>query len=231
MTKETHMRSRWIVSLLVVLVGGVTATAALATTDTSSAMPGRNGRVVFVAGSEDGNLTLVNKDGSGLVTLSKSGSDSEPAFSPDGRRIAFSSYRRGDRDIYTLAPDGSGLRQITFSRGEDRDPTWSPEGATIAFETNRNGGQIDIYSVAADGTGSPVRITNNLVDDSEAVYSPDGSKMALFHAGGVVIMNPDGSNIRPTKLRGGFSPRWSPDGSKIAFFTYNDVERYILADR
>ena len=85
------MRSRWSVGLIVALLVATTATGALATPDTSNVLPGGNGRIVFVAGTENGNLTLVNANGSGIVTLTRSGSDGEPAFSPDGTRIAFSS--------------------------------------------------------------------------------------------------------------------------------------------
>ena len=154
MTFETKaiMRAGCFTGLVVVLAG-ITAGIAPATSTTRTAMPGRNGRIVFVDGYDYGNLVLVNADGTGLVRLT-AGPDGEPAFSPNGKLIAFSSLRRGDRDIYTLAPDGSNLRQITFSRAEDRDPTWSSDGTRFAFETTRNGGQTDIYSVRADGTGS-----------------------------------------------------------------------------
>ena len=125
MREEKDMHSKYIVVLFVALVVGTTSSTTLATTVAKNVVPGANGRIVFVNGTENGNLTLVNANGAGLVTLTRSGSDSEPAFSPGGTQIAFSSYRRGDRDIYRLAPDGSNLRQLTFSRGEDRDPTWS----------------------------------------------------------------------------------------------------------
>ena len=117
------LRSSCFIGLVVVLAG-ITAGTAPATSTTRNAMPGRNGRIVFVNGYEYGNLVLANADGSGVVRLT-TGPDGEPAFSPNGKLIAFSSLRRGDRDIYVLAPDGSGLRQITFTRSDDRDPTWS----------------------------------------------------------------------------------------------------------
>ena len=60
-------------------------------------------------------------------------------------------YGRSDPDIYVIAPDATGQREITFSRGVDIDPTWSGDGSRIAFETNRNG-NFDIYSVASDGS-------------------------------------------------------------------------------
>ena len=183
MTFETKavMRSSWFIGLVVVLAG-ITAGTAPATSTARTAMPGGNGRIVFVTGSDSGNLTLVNANGSGVVTLTRSGSDGEPAFSPDGTTIAFSSYRHGDRDIYTLAPDGSGLRQVTFSRGEDRDPTWSPDGSLLAFETNRNGGQIGHLHrrCRRDGIGEAAGTPANELDPA---WSPIGDEDRLHGRG------------------------------------------------
>ena len=200
-------------------------------------------------------LAVVRVDGTGSHFLDLHGVSiddvSQPVWSPDGTMIAFV---QGDGAYYSgniAVIDTGGTRSSGSSLGgvdrvhvihltsgptQKSWPSWSPDGSSIIYNDSGStplddsgfSATQEIYSVAADGTGSPVRITHNQVDDSEAVYSPDGSKMALFHGGGVVIMNADGSNIRPTKSGGGFSPRWSPDGSKIAFFTYSDVERYIL---
>ena len=175
MTFETKavMRSSCFIGLVVVLAG-ITAGAAPATSTTRTAMPGKNGRIVFVDGVESGNLVLVNADGTGRVRLTF-GPDGEPAFSPNGKLIAFTSLRRGDRDIYTLAPDASNLRQITFSNADDRDPTWSPDGARLAFETTRNGGQTDIYSVGADGAGS-VKLAGTPANELDPAWSPKGDE-------------------------------------------------------
>jgi Tol biopolymer transport system component len=73
-------------------------------------------------------------DGSGQVTVSAGpGKDVDPAFSPDGRRIAFESTRTGGGDIYVMNADGTGLAQLTTDPDEDAQPTWSPNGSQIAF--------------------------------------------------------------------------------------------------
>ena len=74
------------------------------------------------------------------------------SFSRDGQRIAYSSYSSSDPDIFTIRPDGSDQRQVTFSRGSDVDPAFSGDSSRIAFETDRNG-NVDIYSVDASGVG------------------------------------------------------------------------------
>ena len=74
------------------------------------------------------------------------GDDTDPAWSPDGTRIAFGSNRDGDRDIYVMDADGGNVQQLTDDPESDRDPAWSPDGTRIAF--TRNG---DIYVMDADG--------------------------------------------------------------------------------
>ncbi len=131
--------------------------------------------------------------------------------------------------------DGSRLRRLTSGSTWKGWPSWSPDGTHIIYndagavplDDNGFSTTQEIYSVAADGSGTPTRITKNRDDDSEAAYSPDGSRIALFHGGGVAIMDADGSHLHP--VAEGFSPRWSPDGSSIALLTYNPVERFQLA--
>ena len=110
------------------------------------AFPGKNGLIAF---NSDGSVYVVSPNGSGLRLITQTGiQDGYPgvSFSPDGKLIAFSAMSATDPDIYTVRPDGSGRKPLTFSRGVDSDPTWSDDGKRIAFETNRNG-NIDIYSV------------------------------------------------------------------------------------
>ena len=99
---------------------------------------------------------LANADGTGVVRLANTSATDTvigASWSPNGKLIAYSKYSRTDPDIYVIAPDATGQREITFSRGADVDPAWSGDGSRIAFETNRNG-NLDVYSVASDGPTS-----------------------------------------------------------------------------
>ena len=75
-----------------------------------------------------------------------------PAWSPDGRKIAFASERDGNSEIYLMNADGSGQRSLTRNLAYDGDPAWSPDGQKITFVSNRDG-RYAVYVMNADGSG------------------------------------------------------------------------------
>lgn len=171
-----------------------------------------------------GDICVMNADGSGFERLTgDEGDDADPAWSPDGREIAYTSYRDKQRDIYVMNADGSGVRRVTSDSYNDYGPTWSPDGTKIAFSSLRDGHR-HIYSINADGSGE-VQITDTFGSEYEPAWSPDGTKIAFSArssaSGGydIHVANIDGTDI--TVLRGSSlterSPAWSPDGKTIAY--------------
>jgi Tol biopolymer transport system component len=134
--------------------------------------------------------------------------------------IAFVSNRNGNEEIYTMRPDGTGLRNLTNNPAADGHPTWSPDGSRIAFHSNRSG-DFEIYTMNADGS-NVTRVTNRPGWDGQPSWSPDGNTIAfestytgIFE---IFMVKTDGTGMTNLThgLVGGY-PAWSPDGSKIVF--------------
>ena len=142
---------------------------------------------------------------------------------PNPERIAFTSFRDGNAEIYGMNADGTNQTRLTNDAAEDIDPAFSSDGSKIAFRSNRSG-NFDLYVMNADGTGL-INVTNNAAFDIEPAFSPDGSKI-VFRSNRdgnfeIYIMNADGTN--PIRLTNhptlDFDPEFSPDGSKIIFIS------------
>ena len=100
--------------------------------------------------------------------------EQSPAWSPDGRQIAFSSNRDGNFDIYVMDSDGKNVRNLTkHGRRDHQIPTWSPDGRQIAFSSNRDGGDDDIYVMDSDGKNVH-RLTKHKKEDILPAWSPGG---------------------------------------------------------
>jgi tricorn protease-like protein len=156
------------------------------------------GAVVFskastVEGVAKGGLFAV-KEGH-LNQLTEDPSDSEPAFSPDGRTIAFA---RGG-DLYSVRPDGSGQRHLTSGPELDSRPVVAPNGRFVVFERRTGAeGPADLYTVGATGGGLRP-LTSGIGDDHGVDFSPDGRSIVFVRATpGPEAGNDDLFTIRPT---------------------------------
>ncbi len=174
--------------------------------------------------SVDSDVWVMETDGSGQTRLTATtASDTHPAWSPDGTRIAFARSIGGCcSDIYVMDADGSNVTQVTTGPDPDSAPSWSPDGTKIAFHSLRNA-NYDVYVVNANGTGE-TRLTTDSAFDWEPDWSPDGTKIAFAstRAGtndDIYVMNANGtSQTRITQHPAtDTSPAWSPDGNRIAY--------------
>ena len=168
-------------------------------------------------------IALVKSSGADFTRLTPfSGSNYDPAWSPDGQKLVFTSERDGNNaEIYVMDWDGANATRLTSQLGGDYRPAWSPDGQRIAFVSTRDNNS-EIYVMNADGS-NPVRLTSNTQLDTDPAWSPDGSKIA-FSSGRdgttrIYVMNADGSDPHAIadnpNLDAG--PAWSPDGTRIAF--------------
>ena len=103
--------------------------------------------------------------------------DRYPAYSPDGRTLAFASRRDGYWNLYLRTVDGT-IRKLTDDRAYDGAPAWSPDGKRIAFDSMRDG-NLDVWVMDADG-GAPVNLTaESPAGEIDPVWSPDGREVAF----------------------------------------------------
>jgi TolB protein len=146
-----------------------------------------------------------------------------PAWSPDGEKIAFTSFRRGPPDIEILSRLDN--RPYTFERagGDTITPSWSPDGSKIAFASSRDGSSTEIY--VADWNGKNLRrLTMGKNANNSPVWNPKTGREIVFisdRSGSpqIYVMDADGTNLRRVLEEGGYAdePSWSPDGERIAF--------------
>ncbi len=117
-------------------------------------------------------------DGKRQVAANFRGSNSAPAWSPDGKSLAVSLSREGGSQIFTLNPDGSGLRRLMSSPSIDTEPRYSPDGKWIFFTSDR-GGSPQIYRMPAGG-GDAQRVTFEGSYNVSPRVSPDGRSLAYI---------------------------------------------------
>ncbi|RDI45743.1 PD40 domain-containing protein [Falsibacillus pallidus] len=151
----------------------------------------------------------------------------DPAWSPDGKRLAFAGYKNGKEGIWIMNADGTVLQQVTDPPSNEEfheHPNWSPDGETLLFSklgekiVEPHGAKVvgnEVWKVNADGSG-----LKKITQGGSPVWSPLGDKIAFTRTSAegetfIWLADSDGSNAE--KLTEGSEPSWSPDGRFIAF--------------
>ena len=198
-------------------------------------------KIVFTfkpTGSSYHQIYTVDKSGSNLTDLSRTANaepsapteDTQPAWSPDGTKIAFvrSNPPGSTPQIYMMnASDGSEQNRLTNSPDTYRAPAWSPDGEKIAFTRSGVGYLDEIWVMDAVENGAQTRLTMSAGRDLDPDWSPDGTRIAFTRylfainvevvdangGGGVTPLTGNPTNGCPCSMQ----PAWSPDGSKLAY--------------
>jgi Tol biopolymer transport system component len=183
----------------------------------------RNGDYAVFAMNADGSRqTRLTKGSGGQVTSPQQlFFQIDPAWSPDGRRIAFASKRAGSIHIYVMDADGKNTTQLTHTSVDDNHPSWSPDGKLIVF-SHGSAGRLEVMSPSGQNVH---RVTEAKANETDPSWSPDGRWIAYVHSETGLpdrelwLVHPDGSaNHELTKLQASVGPpSWSPDSKRVLF--------------
>jgi Tol biopolymer transport system component/imidazolonepropionase-like amidohydrolase len=162
---------------------------------------------------------------------------SHPDWSAKGNLVALQSYAGGTFHIWTMKPDGTGLKQVTTGHGDDREPHLSPDGTTIAFSSDRAfKGSYDIWIVKVDGTDLK-QLTSSPADEYEPSWSHDGKHLVFVSGTGLAAKSVESVDIAtattstimsvdPMKARVNV-PSYSPDDSSIAYVLFEGAGMFL----
>jgi len=154
--------------------------------------------------------------------------DRQPVYSPDGRRILFSSNRRGNLDLMEITVATGEVKRITHDSADDYDPAYTRDGSHVLWSSDRSG-HFEIWIANSDGS-EPRQVTNDGFDAENATITPDNKWIVYNSYGprkqGLWKIHPDGSGAAQIVSGVTENPEISPDGRHVVY----DWHPYSIAD-
>lgn len=149
----------------------------------------------------------------------------DPAFSPDGRRIAYAGHSDGNWELYVYDLTDGSTQRLTYDPAFQANPSWSSDGVWLTYEYYQDDTHIDIYVLRVDGTQAPIRIpANSASPDYAPSWSPDGRRIAFVSLRDgnqdIYVFSFDDqsvTNVTRTPTRDEDHPAWSPDARFLAY--------------
>jgi len=196
-------------------------------------------------GPTGASLFISNADGTAEHALTQAGSlDYNPAWSPKGDWIAFTSERAGSADLYRIHPDGTGIERLTDDPAYDDQAAFSPDGKQIVFVSTRGGGRANLWILDV-ATHKASALTTGNGGDFRPSWSLDGQWIAFssdrdsnlpdakgrwerLHLVDIYLIHPDGSGLKRITQHGDFcgSPKWTPDSKSVVTYCMSAQETW-----
>ena len=192
-------------------------------------------RIAFVTkGGGRYTLRVADADGEGgQVPLTSADPIISPAWSPDGRELAYVSFETRKPVVWVQEVASGQRRQVANFKGSNSAPAWSPDGRELAVTLSREGGS-QLFLIGRDGS-NPRRITQSAAIDTEPVFTPDGKSIYFVSDRGgspQIYRQPvGGGGPERVTFQGSYnvSPAISPDGRTLAFVQRNGGGAFKVA--
>ena len=203
--------------------------------------------VAFVSGGDIWTASL--NGGEARLLVSHPAAESRPMFSPDGKRLAFTSTRTGNGDVYLLELASGALKRLTFHEGAERADSWSRDGKWVYFSSTLAdiAGMNDVFRVAAEGGTAMAVSGDRYASEYFAAPSPTGDTLAMTARGVVaaqwwrkghshldeseIWIRREGAPAKYERVTEGNAksvwPMWTPDGARILFHIYADNDWHV----